>query len=430
MNYKYKTYYFSRFLLLLIVTLITITGCRKKESGVKVVERLGLSGQDKEPMGGFVFKSLAMKAFAKKTIEDNNQPFDQWHTENFIDDSDETYPSSANNIYLLVAPRVITYENEAHTMRRFVENGNTLFIATNYFDPYILQEFNVNLQDNISLLSSQQGSGMRDTKKYLADTTVFEPAVFSFYFYPMHKFFVADSTVNFEVLGYNEFGKPDLIRIKQGQGYVILMTNVQACTNYFLLTKNNSAYALAAFSFLPVNASGIYWDDFYRRHYSRTPEGKSTFSALFSIPAFRIAFYILLLIAVLWIITNLPRRQRVIPILKPNVNSSIEFTQTIARLYFNKKDNRNIALKMIHYLQEFIKNKYYINYAANEEFSAVLAAKTGLPPGKIASLSDTIYTVQHNASIDDATLLQLNDQIQELMTNDSGNAGKNPARKY
>ena len=71
---------------------------------------------------------------------------------------------------------------------------------------------------------------------------------------------------------------------------------------------------------------------------------------------------------------------------------------------------------MIAYLQEHVKNKYYINYAAiNDDFAKVLAAKTGLPPEKLHALVDSIYTVQHNATVDDTTLLQLNLQIQEVM---------------
>jgi hypothetical protein len=389
---------------------LILTGCSDKTVAPAFNEKLGLSGNDKEPMGAWIFKTLAGKSFSKNKIDDNQQPFDKWYF-NAYEDED-----GVKNVYLLVTPRLLTYEKEARSMASFAETGNTLFVAANYFDPYFLQQFSVSLQDNILVLSSQDGFRMRDTKKFLADTSIFEPSSFSYYFYPMHKSFLIDSSKEIEVLGYNDYGLPDLIRMHYGKGEIILMTNVQACTNYFLLSKNNMSYALGALSYLPPNAGNIYWDDFYRRYYSRPPEGKSIFSALLSIPALRNTFYILLVMAALWIITNLPRKQRVIPVQKPNINSSIEFTQTIARLYYNRKDNHNIALKMIAYLQEYVRNKYYINYAAiNDDFAKVLAAKTGLPPEKLHPLVDSIYTVQHNSNIDDTTLLQLNYQIQEVM---------------
>jgi hypothetical protein len=197
------------------------------------------------------------------------------------------------------------------------------------------------------------------------------------------------------------------------------MTNASALSNYFLLSKSNYKYALAALSYLPAYNSNIYWDDYYRRYGSkgsRRPEGQSMFSALFAIPQMKWAFWLLIAMMAVWFFTNLTRRQRMIPVLNPNVNSSIEFTQTIARLYFNKKDNHNIALKMIAFFQDHIRSKYYMNYSGiNEEFARTLATKTGLPAQKTEALVRSIAAVQQNTSTSDNELLILNEQIQEVL---------------
>jgi hypothetical protein len=362
-------------------------------------------------MGAYVFKQLITKSFTNANLTDNNSPFQKWH-QRFLRDNYLTI----NNVYFIVAPRLLTYTDEALAMAEFVERGNTLFVAANYFDPYFLEQFSLSLQDDLSILSTQAAFKMRDTKKQLTDSILFGQRDYSFFFYPLQKSLSTDSSKKFEVLGLNDFGSPDLIRILHGKGQLIIMTNAQACTNYFLLTKNNHDYALAAFSYLSTEANNITWDDFYRRNTTRSPEGKSIFSALLSIPALSYTFWIIIALAIIWLSTNIWRRQRVIPIQKPNVNSSIEFTQTIARLYYNKKDNHNIALKMIAYLQDHVRNKYYLNYTGiNESFGHMLAAKTGLAPARMQALVATIYTVQHNATTDDTTLLILNEQIQEVM---------------
>ena len=397
---------------LLLCLLLCFFSCKKESNErPRFSERLTLAGNDKQPMGGFVFKYLTRKSFTNDALTDNINPFQKWH-QRFIRDNYQT----SNNVYFIVAPRLLTYTDEALAMADFVENGNTLFVAANYFDPYFLEQFSLSLHDDISILSTKAAFEMRDTKKQLSDSVLFESRRYSFYFYPLEKSLAADSTKKYEVLGLNDFGSPDLIRIMHGKGQLIIMTNVQACTNYFLLTNNNHNYALAALSYLPAEATNIYWDDFYRRHVTRSPEGKSIFSALLSIPALSYTFWIIIAMAAIWIVTNIWRKQRVIPIYKPNVNSSIEFTQTIARLYYNKKDNHNIALKMIAYLQDHVRNKYFMNYSGiNETFGQVLAAKTGLAPARTQALVDTIYQVQHNATTDDSTLLILNEQIQEVM---------------
>ncbi|MES2646658.1 MAG: DUF4350 domain-containing protein [Bacteroidota bacterium] len=395
----------------LLCCIFIFIGCDKKTNEKVVSDRLSLSGNDMQPMGGYVCKYLASKSFSNDTLYDNLLPFQKWH-HSFLSDN----YSWSKTVYFIVAPRLITYKNEALAMAEFVENGNTLFIAANYFDPFFLAQFSLSMQDDLSLVSTQAAFKMRDTKKQLSDSLLFDQSQYSFFFYPIQKSLYADSIKKHEVLGLNDFDSPDFLRVLHGKGQLIVMTNAQAFTNYFLLTKNNHNYALSSFSYLPTDVSNVYWDDFYRRNTTRSPEGKSLFSALLSIPALQHTFWIFIAIALLWIFTNAWRKQRIIPIQKPNINSSIEFTQTIARLYYNKKDNHNIALKMIAYLQDHVRNKYYMNYnGINDEFGEMLAAKTGLPPARMQSLVETIYEVQHNSNITDVTLLILNEQIQEVM---------------
>lgn len=397
--------------LILILIIALLCSCNNKTNERNITEKLTLGGSDKSPMGAYVFKHLAKKSFINDNIADNSYTFDKWH-QTFLTDNETT----TNNVYFIVAPRILTYKDEALAMADFVDAGNTLFLAANYFDPYLLEQFSLSLHDDLSILSTPAAFKMRDTKTQLCDSLLFNSRSFSFFFYPLQKSLSADSSAKMEILGLNDFESPDLLRVMHGKGQVIIMTNVQACTNYFLLSHNNHNYALGAFSYLPTIPENIYWDDFYRRYSTRAPEGKSMFSALLSIPSLRYTFWIIIAMAALWMITNLWRKQRLIPVQQPNVNSSIEFTQTIARLYYNKKDNRNIALKMITYLQDHVRNKYFINYTGiNETFGQILAAKTGLPVARMQSLVDTIHTVQHNGTTDDITLLKLNEQIQEVM---------------
>jgi hypothetical protein len=395
----------------MLVAVAFLTDCRDEKKQKQVSDKLALSGFDKQPMGGYVFKYLARSVFTIEDFNYNRQPFDRWY-KSFLEENYHT----TNSIYFILAPRVISYREEALALEDFIERGNTVFIATNYADALLLDQLHININDDLSALSTQSAFRMRDTRKQLTDSILFHPNQFSFFFYPLQKRIITDTAFSYEVLGLNDFDKPDFVRVKIGKGEAIIMTNVQACTNYFLLTRNNLQYALGAFSYLPQKYSGVYWDDFYRQHPSRTPEDKSIFSALMSITPLRYAVLILLAMAAIWIITNMFRRQRMIPVIQPNINSSKEFTQTIARLYFNKKENRNIGLKMITHLQDHLRNKYYTNYhSINQDFASLLASKTGLPAEKAEALADTIYFVQHNGWIDDATLLKLNAQVQEVM---------------
>jgi predicted nucleic acid-binding protein len=109
------------------------------------------------------------------------------------------------------------------------------------------------------------------------------------------------------------------------------------------------------------------------------------------------------------------RRQRVIPMVKPNENTTVAFTETIGRLYLQNKNNKNIADKMITYFNEYVRNHYYVNTnTINDEFLTTLSRKSGVEFTQVETLYRTIQHAQQQYQITDFELLSLNTQIQKF----------------
>ena len=68
---------------------------------------------------------------------------------------------------------------------------------------------------------------------------------------------------------------------------------------------------------------------------------------ILSQPALKWAWYLLLAGVLIFIIFNLRRTQRPIPILPKNLNTSVEFVKTIGNLYYQEGDIRNLIDKKI-----------------------------------------------------------------------------------
>jgi hypothetical protein len=118
------------------------------------------------------------------------------------------------------------------------------------------------------------------------------------------------------------------------------------------------------------------------------------------------------------VLFNIKRRQRIINEIKPNVNTTMVFTETVGRLYFQKKDNKNIAEKTITYLYEHIRNKYFMNTSTvNQEFVETLSRKSGTDIAVTKKLFDTINEVQSQEQLADVELLLLNEQIENFYKN-------------
>jgi hypothetical protein len=62
--------------------------------------------------------------------------------------------------------------------------------------------------------------------------------------------------------------------------------------------------------------------------------------------SFGAAFVVLAAILLLYVLLNMRRKQRYIPIVKKPSNDSLDFVKTIGRLYFDKADHKNLCRKM------------------------------------------------------------------------------------
>jgi ribosomal protein L33 len=114
----------------------------------------------------------------------------------------------------------------------------------------------------------------------------------------------------------------------------------------------------------------------------------------------------------LFVLFNSKRKQKIINVIKPNSNATLAFTETVGRLYYQHKNNRRIADKMITYFYENIRNKYFINTThINTEFINSLSGKSGLAPGEVSILFNIIKNIQLNEIVTDEELLELNERI-------------------
>ena len=126
------------------------------------------------------------------------------------------------------------------------------------------------------------------------------------------------------------------------------------------------------------------------------------------------AFLLTLAALLLFIAFGGKRRQRFVPEKIPNTNTTVSYTETIGRLYLQKKDNRNMALKMFTYFLEHVRNNYYLNTQnLNNEFSEALSRKSGVPEARVKHLLQLMDDTDRSADISDMRVLELHNLMQE-----------------
>jgi hypothetical protein len=127
------------------------------------------------------------------------------------------------------------------------------------------------------------------------------------------------------------------------------------------------------------------------------------------------AYYLILASVVLFIFFYGRRRQRIIPVIPPLANTTIEFVETVGNLYYQQKDYKNIAEKKISFFQDFIRNKYFIKTSSfDEETIQKIADKSSLSTGKIKSMLREIEKINHSQKITEEDLVNINYQIEKF----------------
>ncbi|TMI87372.1 MAG: DUF4350 domain-containing protein [Bacteroidetes bacterium] len=395
-----------KFFLAGFTCLVLFSGCFKSNRGIRIPRLDPKYGyKDKEPMGGYVAYHYLNSLFNYGVTDVINKPFSKLRYEINYDKS----------LYVIVAKAVFISKDDLESMMNYVSNGNTLFISAEYIDEKLIDTLGAKISFDFSVFFAQSEYAMekKDTWLSLAHESKTDKQKYGFFFVPFNNKVLTYDTSATQELGYNQDNDPNFIAIDHGQGKFILHIGPAAFSNYFLLTGNNKEYLEKAFSYFKPETSSVYWDNYYRLRKS-SDEDFSIFKFFKKQPPLYFAFLLTLAVLLIFIAFGGRRKQRLVPERIPNNNTTISYTETIGRLYLQKKDNRNIALKMFTYFLEYVRNSYYLNtQSLNNEFSEALSRKSGVPETRVKHLLQLMDDTDHSDNISDVRLLELHNLIQE-----------------
>lgn len=314
------------------------------------------SHRDKNPYGGYVLKSLLPDFLAESEVQSLNLTLYE------IEDQ-----LSFDNNVIILADQISLSEEDTDVLLDAVFLGTKAFIS-----------------------ASRIGGKLADTLKFFTDRNEFEYVVtgnsdtssvqlsnpsmtntFRFKRDAIATYFNGLDSLDHQVLAKNEEGKPIAIKVPWGDGDLFLSTTPLAFTNNYLFFEDNQKFAAALLSELPQQPT--IWTEYYQL--GRIQFG-SPLSIIMHAPALKLAYTITLVSLVLFMVFEAKRKQRIIPIIVPLKNTTVDFIKTIGNLYLRKGNHKDIALKRIQYLHEHIRSKYYLNFEKfNAEFFEKLAAK-------------------------------------------------------
>lgn len=365
------------------------------------------SASDKIPLGCYVLFN-ELNNYSNQTITVSTKNI--FETLKELKDSTKTVSLFINNI--------VSFDKQAsEALIKYVEKGNSVFISAN------------NLYGNLSdTLNISVGTDMNNFFKRPSLNSFTSPSLKSnerrFKDVIENSYFTKIDTLNAIALGTIKVDKSDKIindtipdtninYIKMpfgsNNGAFYIHTNPFAFTNYHML-NGNEAYAATVLSFLPKH--NIIWDNYYK---SGRKIITSPLRFVLQNQALKWAFYIALLSLILFVIFRGKRTQRIIPVVEPLKNATLDFTRTIGDLYYQHGDFTNIITNKIQYFLEQIRSKYYLNTnELSESFISKLAIKSSNKKEDTKALIDYIIYLKSKSNHTEIDLIQLNKLIESF----------------
>ncbi|HMQ49949.1 MAG TPA: hypothetical protein PKA00_21150 [Saprospiraceae bacterium] len=259
----------------------------------------------------------------------------------------------------------------------------------------------------------------------------FKNEVKSYPWYYIDNLYFCDEEEGLTPLGTLQDTLINFARVSYGAGFVYLHTNPIAFSNIQLLDQEGLAYADRVFSHFPEE-SAIYWDSYsraaewmgrrmndrYNYDYERQFATESPLQYILEKRSLSWAWYLLILLGVLYLLFRAKRRQKAIPILDPNKNTSLAFLSSISRLYFLQNNHKQLALQQMKLFQSYVRDKYGLHIRdLDENATQRLSLKSEIAPTHIQKITRLHENISTSSYVSDNTLMDFHQLLDYFYKN-------------
>ncbi len=366
--------------------------------------RPSYTSTDKIPFGCYVLYNELPTIFPNDSIETVEKS-----VYDVLVDRDTAIASN----YIFINEYVELDEQETNQLLDFVNQGNSVFISATDFGWPLLDTLNITLASDYSL---KEGTAILN----LTHNT-FKEEEFKLSRGVFNSHFTSVDSTNTTILGHITYTKenfleeqpeervtkPNFIKTKFGKGHFIINSTPQAYSNFYML-KGNQDYVAHTFSYLQ-DTDLVYWDNYKKvgRIIINSP-----MRFVLAQDALKWAYYLSILGILLFVLFRGKREQRIIPVIEPLKNSSVEFAQAVGSLYHQNKDYTDLIHKKLNYFLAYLRNRYHIDTSQLDEATIqVLASRAGKEVRETKNLIEYILNLKNKSTHTEQDSIELNKRI-------------------
>tara|TARA_R110002050_G_scaffold12401_10_gene40781 strand:- start:50828 stop:52036 length:1209 start_codon:yes stop_codon:yes gene_type:complete len=383
---------------LLILLAVAIKLAEPKE----IDWRQSYSFSEKKPFGAFILSDLSSNLFSEGTVSVINSPIFELE-----DDFSEV---SRNWIFINSTFSLDQYETI--TLRDHANLGDFIFVSAWKIEGAFADTLGIELNKSFPIINPTARSldSLTQSTLNFTNQSLSNAEGWSFPRTLTNTYFSRYDTTRTTVLGVNNEGKANFIKIDKGDGAFYIHSNPFLFTNYFVKDPAKYDYAFSALSYLPNQDT--YWDEYYK-------EGRLSYNSpmryVVSDDNLKWAWFIALASALLFLIFRGRRTQRIIPEIPAVKNTSLEFAETIGNLYLNSGSHKDLLTKKVQFFLDYIRTHLHIDTnVLDDKTLTQIALRSSISNKEITELFKHIETLQNKAQISDSEIKRITEQIDKF----------------
>lgn len=341
------------------------------------------SPQDKIPYGTYVVHRSLSELFPRSHLQLSRVS---------LPELNKQFGEEGPGVYIHIGGGFSSDPMEIDCLLDWVEKGTEAFLAAEWMCDTLLHRFFLDTEGSRRDSMSHFLFGGFEEKAYSFSNT-------------RGNHFILPEDFEGTVLGERSIGKPDFLKIPYGEGHLYLNLNPRAFTNFKVLDSLNGDYFYKALSWLPDKSQVLVWNAYH----TLGREGKHTpLLVVLNYPALRLALYLVLCIALLYVLFHAKRQQRPIPVVRAPENKMLGFITMISLLYYRQKDHSHMAMKQIDFFLEEIRTRYYLpTDVLDDWFVQLLSERTGIEKEKVEEVVRLIRKIKQVPQVSEEMLKAL-----------------------
>ncbi len=351
--------------------------------------------QSKDPYGLYVFnQELPHLLKDQKLTKTSLSPY-----EYFLDNEQTTENKTT---YLFVENKSGLDDVSVKQLLKKVSNGADLIIASESFyygNSYFLDTLRIHLHNiktnNLHFVN----------KKSATDTLKIKDEY--------NSFFTVKNPVNYTAIAKLN-NNISFVSTQFGKGTIYISATPILLTNFYILNKEfNSKIFTEEFVSFIKNENVIWFDENYNPN--ERESNNSIFNVILKYKSLRYAWYTLVIGLILFLIFYGKRKQRIVPIIEPVKNTTIEYIETVGNLYYQENNHTQLLNKQIKLALHFIRTEWKIvTQDINEDFKTKLQQKSLANSADINQFVNFITNFNAQKTYSQTDLIEFNQLLQKI----------------